>query len=976
MYLKSIKAQGFKSFADKIDLEINPGITGIVGPNGSGKSNIVDAVRWVLGEQSAKSLRSSTMSDVIFNGSNSRDPQKRAYVALAFDNSDHYLNSEFLEVEVKRVVYKTGENEYFLNGTRVRLKDITDLFIESGVGTSDFNIISQGNVTDIINSKSSERREIFEATARVLKYKNRKEESLKKLAKTEENLLRVDLIIKELEETVKPLKTQSEKAQKYVDIKNELETLDIALMCEDITSVNTEYQVLQKEIAILKTDLTNFANSKIDANLEQKKLAKLKIDDEINSLHDALLEITKKLSNLHNEKKLILERQKYHVDEANINENLLKIKEDNLNNTQKLEILASEEKSLNTEYHQTKMQEENISNDLLKLKIKRTNLETSIREKNQNILINQNKINILENNLANDLASPLPVKSVLNNPRLKGIHNPITKIIQTKDAYLEALDVALGAAKNYLVTDDEKAAMAAIEYLKSQKLGRATFYPLNIIKERSLSSDIKQKIQNEPGYIDVFSNLVTYDKIYEAIVGNCLGNIVVVENSEALRKIAKLCDYKVKIVSLEGEISNVGGSLTGGRTKNNNSFLYDKKQLSELQENLKEDNLLLASFNENLTNLNKEILNLENEDNELKQNLILFKSNIEQKSAERKIIEDQIAANENELKDIESLKTNTLEDKILVLLEEINIVEKDQKIKEKDFQKLSTQKSNLTEEINVLEKEVKENNALYNTKQSEINNKEIALGKLEVKLDNLLVSLNEEYNLTYEAANDKYVLEIDQDLARSKVLNLKKELSKLGNVNIGAIAEYERLNKRYEFLTNQKEDLTKASLELKDIIAKMDEIMIAKFTTTFDEIKKEFARIFKLMFKGGRGELKLTNPDDLLNTGIDIIAIPPGKKIASPLSLSGGEKALTAICLLFAILEVRPSPFIILDEAEAALDEANIDMFGSYLNKEKAKSQFILITHKKRMMEYADALYGITMQESGVSKIVSTKLEN
>lgn len=974
MYLKSIRAQGFKTFADKLDLEINPGITGIVGPNGSGKSNIVDAVRWVLGEQSAKSLRGANMSDVIFNGSSSRDAHKRAMVALVFDNSDHYLNSDFNEIEVKRVVYKTGENEYFLNNTRVRLKDVLDLFMESGAGSGAYNIISQGNVTDIVNSKSEDRRIIFESTAKVLKYKKRKEESIRKLDKTEENLLRIDLVIKELLTTLEPLKEQSKQAQKHIEIKKELENMDIALMCKDISALNEKYQTLKKEIEVLNNNLATYQNTSDEAALEKLKFESISLDDKLNTSHNTLLDLTKKLSDLNNEKQLTIERQKYTLNQNNIDNNLVNLKKEQLSLSKNIEILKEEIKTLEATIKENNTLKEEVTNELLKYQVKRTNITQEIQNKNKDVFIIQNKIEILENNMATTATSPLSVRSVLNNPRLKGIHNTIGTLIDCPDKYMVALDTALGYSKNYLVVDTEEDAIAAINYLKEKKQGRATFYPLNVIKSRLINNEALTKVKTIKGFVGVLSSLVHFDSIYQNIMENQLGNVLVVKDASTLTMIGKLLDYKYKVVSLDGEIQNVGGSITGGTSKSNN-ILNEKNELRKLKSNLNDLNVEIKALNENVTTINKTIMDLEQKENSYRLTLASDNEIVSSKNAQLSTLEDELNVKISELEGISSLKDNTLNDKLMTLMEEANVISQDKELLEKQINSFTQNKNDIQEEINILEKKVKENNSLFNSKQNEINAKEIELGKTEVKLDNLLVNLNEEYNLTFEYAYLNYELDIDDTVAREKVEVLKKELAKLGEVNLGSIAEFERLNKRYEFLTSQKADLEKASLELKDIIAEMDDIMVSKFKSTFDEVQKEFSRIFTLMFKGGQGKLLLSNPDDLLHTGIDIVAIPPGKKVNSPLSLSGGEKALTAICLLFAILEVNPAPFIILDEAEAALDEANVDMFGKYLNNEKNKSQFIVITHKKRMMEYADSLYGITMQESGVSKIVSTKLE-
>lgn len=976
MFLKSIKAQGFKSFADKLDLEINPGITGIVGPNGSGKSNIVDAVRWVLGEQSVKSLRgSNSMSDVIFNGSESRDAQKRAMVALTFDNSDKALNSEFEEIEIKRVVYNTGENEYFINNTRVRLKDIFDLFIDSGAGNQAFNIISQGNVTDIVNGKSTDRRVIFESAAGVLKYKKRKEESLRKLEKTEENLTRIDLIINELMQTLKPLEEQSKVAKKYIAIKEELENTDIALLVNDITELNSEYQNTKSKVEILKEKIGTINKDTTFSKLDKLKLENITLEDKITELREKLLEKQSKINELESEKKITLERQKYELDKKTIDNNIITLKEKELSLEKSIAILQKEvaDIEINVKTELEKLEE--VKNKLLVIKVKRSTTYNKLMEESKKIYLWENKITILENNINNYENTPLAVRNILNNPRLKGIHNTIGKLINVDDKYLIALDVALGGASNYLVVDNEDYAISAIDYLKEQKLGRATFYPLNIIKPKYINKEVIDNIRNIKGFIGVFSDLVEYDYQYKNVIDKELGQVIVVDNARTLNACGKLIDYKYKIVSLDGEVQYAGGSIAGGTSKKN-SMLNEKNELNKLKEELNILKINSETLNNELNNYDKDILELEEKENVINKYVILLndelfnkKTNLSRSNEEFKNINSEV----NGLNDILNNKSNKY---LVKLMEDINELVKEKDIIEKDIKNYSKAKSDLNDEINDLEHKQKLANSNYNIINNELKDNEIKMGKIEVKLDNLLNNLSEEYNLTYEYASLNYNLEIEINLAREKVNKLKKELNTLGEVNTGSIKEYERLNTRYEFLKSQKDDLENSSSELKEIIKQMDEIMIKKFRESFNKIKEEFTNIFKIMFKGGNGELRLSNPDDILETGIEIIAIPPGKKINSPVLLSGGEKALTAICLLFAILKVKPAPFVILDEAEAALDEVNVDMFGKFLVKEKKNTQFIIITHKKRMMEYADLLYGITMQESGVSKIVSAKLEN
>lgn len=976
MFLKSIKAQGFKSFADKLDLEINPGITGIVGPNGSGKSNIVDAVRWVLGEQSVKSLRgSNSMSDVIFNGSESRDAQKRAMVALTFDNSDKALNSEFEEIEIKRVVYNSGENEYFINNTRVRLKDIFDLFIDSGAGNQAFNIISQGNVTDIVNGKSTDRRVIFESAAGVLKYKKRKEESLRKLEKTEENLTRIDLIINELMQTLKPLEEQSKVAKKYIAIKEELENTDIALLVNDITELNSEYQNTKSKVEILKEKIGTINKDTTFSKLDKLKLENITLEDKITELREKLLEKQSKINELESEKKITLERQKYELDKKTIDNNIITLKEKELSLEKSIAILQKEvaDIEINVKTELEKLEE--VKNKLLVIKVKRSTTYNKLMEESKKIYLWENKITILENNINNYENTPLAVRNILNNPRLKGIHNTIGKLINVDDKYLIALDVALGGASNYLVVDNEDYAISAIDYLKEQKLGRATFYPLNIIKPKYINKEVIDNIRNIKGFIGVFSDLVEYDYQYKNVIDKELGQVIVVDNARTLNVCGKLIDYKYKIVSLDGEVQYAGGSIAGGTSKKN-SMLNEKNELNKLKEELNILKINSETLNNELNNYDKDILELEEKENVINKYVILLndelfnkKTNLSRSNEEFKNINSEV----NGLNDILNNKSNKY---LVKLMEDINELVKEKDIIEKDIKNYSKAKSDLNDEINDLEHKQKLANSNYNIINNELKDNEIKMGKIEVKLDNLLNNLSEEYNLTYEYASLNYNLEIEINLAREKVNKLKKELNTLGEVNTGSIKEYERLNTRYEFLKSQKDDLENSSSELKEIIKQMDEIMIKKFRESFNKIKEEFTNIFKIMFKGGNGELRLSNPDDILETGIEIIAIPPGKKINSPVLLSGGEKALTAICLLFAILKVKPAPFVILDEAEAALDEVNVDMFGKFLVKEKKNTQFIIITHKKRMMEYADLLYGITMQESGVSKIVSAKLEN
>ncbi|MCI8671674.1 MAG: AAA family ATPase [Bacilli bacterium] len=979
MHLKSIRAFGFKSFADKIDLDIKKGITAVVGPNGSGKSNIVDAVRWVLGEQSVKSLRGTdAMSDVIFSGSKTRPAHTRAYVALLFDNSDHYLNSEFSDVEIKRVIYNTGENEYFINNSKVRLKDVTDLFLDTGAGNDSFNIISQGSVSDIINSKPEMRRVIFEDAAGVLKYKKRKEVSLKKLEKTKENIARIRLVIEELEKSVNPLKKQSEIAKKYLSFKEELKKIEIALIASDISAINIDYKKIKTEVDSLERELSqmNSNNSEDNSKLEKLKLENLKLDEAITLKNNEYIKLTENLASLEAEKLVTMERKKYDTNQDNLSEVLLKLKEEQLSLKKEMATEKVKLDDIISDIKEKSIEKDSVDNNIIMDKVKKNTLATKINDYQKSILVLENKIEILNDNIQNSSKMPGAVRSILNNMRLHGVHNTIGNVIETENMYSIAIDTALGAASNFIVVDNQETTKECINYLKTNNLGRATFFPINIIKAKNINSSDIEKIKNHKGFVNVANFLVKYDKEYDDIIKNQLGNVVVVRDMDALNDIGKILDYKYRIVSLDGEILYSGGSVTGGSFKNSTSALSDKLKLNEMQEELEIKKTQLENLNREFREFNDNFSALETKEGELAKQLINLNEILNTRTNKIRGLEDAINKKELEIKGNEEIGDNKLDVKLVSILEESNQVASEKDIAFGELEKLKKQKSELSLEISEVENKYHKVNLEFNRVQTALKEKEIKLGKYDVRLDNLLLELSENYSLTYEYACSNYELDMPEDVARIKVDALKKDIQKLGEVNIGSISEYERVSERYDFLVKQSTDLEDSSLELNNIISEMDKIMIEKFKDTFEKISVEFNQVFKKLFKGGRGSLKLTTPEDILNTGIEIEAEPPGKKLNSIGLLSGGEKTLTAIAVLFAILNVKPSPFCILDEVEAALDEANVDTFGKYLQEKKDKSQFILITHKKRTMEYADVLYGITMQESGVSKIVSVNLEN
>lgn len=978
MYLKSIKAVGFKSFADKIELDIKDGITCIVGPNGSGKSNILDAVKWVLGEQSVKTLRGTgSMSDVIFNGSKSRSPMSRASVALTIDNSNHYLKSEFNEIEVKRVVYRTGENEYYLNNAKVRLKDITDLFIDSGASRDAYNIISQGTVEDIVNSKPEARRVIIEEAAGVLKYKKHKEESLRKLEKTKDNLNTINLLISELETSLEPLRIQSIKAKKFNEYKDNLKNLEIALIVNDIKKINLEYNKLKarnEELKSLIEELTAKIN-KDTATLEVSKLSNLEVESTLNKLNQNLVELERQIADTNAKKTMILERKKLNSNNDATLNNVLNLKEEILSIGKNINSLEDEIKALNSKKDELKTTLDSIDNEELILRKNYVTESNEYNRKNKELLELNNKIDILNNNILNEVNIPLPVKSILNNPRLKGIYNTVGKLLTFDDAYMNAIETTLGASINYLVVDNETSVKQAINYLKEQRLGRATFLPLNIIKPKYLDSNIIDSLKNTTGFIDTAINLVKYDKAYDNIMQNLLATTIIVKDIDALNSIAKHLNYKYKVVSLDGDISYVGGSISGGAKKNSNSILKDRYELTKLETNKVNLETNIRVIDTKINTLNQEQEAIKNKKNKINNEYIELKETINRKNISLAELQSNYKDKENTIKNNEAILNNTVDielDNILKSYYELN-GKKDNLLRTiKDYkEKLETARGDLAE----LELNIKNKNHNLNKYNSEFNNNEITLGKYDVKLDNYLLTLNEEYTMTYEKALHEIDTNIDIETTRLQVSKLKSSIKDLGEVNLGSIAEFERVNERYTFLTTQKDDLVKSIEELETAIASLDEIMKERFKATFASVNMEFQKVFKILFRGGEGHLELTDKDNLLETGVEIIAQPPGKKLSSITLFSGGERTLTAISLLFAILNVKTVPFVILDEVEAALDEANVDVFGKYLETRKDKSQFIIITHKKRTMEYADTLYGITMQEEGVSKLVSVRME-
>ena len=971
MYLKEIEVSGFKSFADKITLNLDNNITCIVGPNGSGKSNIVDAIRFVLGEQSVKSLRGDNlMADVIFGGSKDRNPMHVASVSLTFDNHDHYLNIPYDNVSVKRRLYKTGDNEYFLNGEKCRLKDIVDLFLDSSIGRDSFNIIGQGEIAKILSNSSLERRLVIEEAAGILKYKKRREEALKKLDKTNLNLERINDIIKEVEDRLEPLKIQRDKAIKYLDIKKDLETKEISLLTKEIKIFNQEYQELKRNKKDKEEELVHLNTLLNDPKIETLKIQELELSKLIQEKNNLLIGKNKEKEEINSKRILSKEREKYNAKDIKVYENIEYLKERNLIIEKDLKVLEQEKEKILIRKEELEKFLNNLIDSINLLKSKK---ETTLREynlKNKENLELKNRLDILKSNIASNVYLNSNVKRILDNPSITGIVDALINLIKIDKKYQKALDVVSLSNKNFLVAEDEFSIKSAIRYLKENNLGRATFLPINIIKGKYVDKDTLDLLKSSVGYLGLLSDFLEYDNRYQNIILSQFGNILVVDNLDNANRISKTISNRYRIVTIDGDIIHVGGSVTGGSTNDIKSSLNIKNEVLELEEKLKLEK-------DTLEHMEVELSTIDTESNDLDRNIYSKRSLLIKTIDELNTINTSYKEKEHELEnnklELNSLDGNTkVEDFDKAYFDKVTECE----LLEKNIKDLLEEKDKLQRNILELDGKNKEHRMKYSYLDKELNNININLSKLEGKLDQNLNILNNEYNMTYERAKGEYDLEIDLDITREEVINYKKELKSIGMVNVDSISEFDSVNERYTYLSSERDDLYRAKEMLFSIIDDMDEVMQTDFLNTFKELEVEFKKVFREMFKGGDASLSLTNPSNLLETGVDIIASPPGKKLKTVTLLSGGEKTLTAISLLFAILNIRQVPFCVFDEVEAALDEANVDNFGTYLDHYKEKTQFLLITHKKRTMEYAKTLYGITMQESGVSKLVSVKLED
>ena len=1183
MFLKSLEIRGFKSFADKTNLNFKKGVTAVVGPNGSGKSNISDSVRWVLGEQSVKTLRGGKMEDVIFAGTQFRKPVGLAQVSLTLDNSDNSLDTDYSEVTVTRRIFRSGETEYLINNQKCRLKDIHSLFMDTGIGKEGYSLIGQGKIEAILSGKAEDRRALLEEAAGIVKFKSRKEEAERKLSNTENNLVRIRDIISTYEERIEPLKEEREKALKYNVLSDDLRIREVSLLVNNINAINKDIEAVNIEIGNRKENIkvkrellnkvkeeliqleekveeiekknniekTEYYTKKEEVNqsLNDIELYKERIknsEEIIKKDNEEILNIEKALIKSKEEKDLLVKELEEKIKDQINKENLIKEFESTIyklsNEIKKLEedsikikdeefellrktseinndiaiinkeILNKEELSVNGENNlraiegnisinlatitsinkkidSLKKLKEDIQSIILENRKKIGTLNNQVTKKEAFIREVAKKINILDGKLTTlkDLEKSyegyqLSIKKLMERIEKGQISygkgtKVLGEIFSVDKKYETAIEISLGGAISNIITEDENTAKLLIEYLKKNSLGRATFLPLNIIKGSRIN--VTNDIKNVKGYIGLASDLLNFDNKYKEIMDYSLGKTIVAENMESALIISRLGNYKLRIVTLDGEVISPGGALTGGSIykKNNSSILGRRREIQELEEsiatnkrNYNSELEILSNIRNQIKEIDEDILNksdeihgkniditrlesevraLENESLKLKNSLEVSKKEISLNQESLSKLKDQILKKKEQLNLLQDTKDKNNERIIIIQkdlserkeafdnvkdknihikiekakLDEIvysrqsDVKRKEKEEKEKEDRIFSLKKDNEEKNNNVnylrrliedktvfiskvnkrlseLEDVFKSDEALrirlkdklkikdgesniiieeVRVLENELNKKEISFAKLESERENYYIKLNEELNLTLAEANEIAVQIDNVSKVKDEIFKIKAQITALGTVNLAAIAEYEEVCEKYKFMSSQEEDLNRAKEELMTVINEMTVRMQELFRENFVVLNKNFNDTFKELFKGGNAELILGEGDEL-TANIEINVQPPGKKLQNINLMSGGEKVLSAIALLFAILKMKPTPFCILDEIEAALDDANVYRYAEFLRAFSENIQFIVITHRKGTMEASDVMYGVTMEEKGISKVVSVDL--
>ncbi len=966
MFLKRIELQGFKSFADKTVIQFDQDITGIVGPNGCGKSNVNDAIRWVLGEQSVKSLRSGTnMSDIIFSGSEYRKPVNMARVTLVFDNSTRVFDSDFDEIEITRQILRANnEASYFINKTPCRLKDINDLVMDTGLGKDSLSIITQGNISSFADAKPEDRRSLFEEAAGVAKYKKRKKVSLSKLEQTKENLDRLQDILDELERQISPLEKQAKKAEKYISLRDKLSKIEISVLVEDIDQYNEKINQINKELFDIQAMHTseNAELLKQETRLENIRKEMYALDKQINELQG---KYTKAM-----EENYQLERRKIEQDEKR--KYMLKVA-DKKARQKEIQAMLEEARFEYQDRHQRLMQTQqdlnnrrNIVNDL-KTKISKARYES---DQANNILTQlQNRRQVLENMMKQPFAHQQGVRSVMQAKNsLSGVYGVVSELLIAHTDKALAVNAALGGSIYQIITKNEADARNAISFLKRNRSGRATFLPLSVCYPRKMNEQVITIASTSPGFLGFASECVDCKEIFDPVKERLLGNVIVVDTLQNANETAKRLRYAYKIVTLDGDIVHTGGSMTGGVTKNQSTPVTMRQELDTINAKI-EGQKIKADSCLNETDILTQKLQKEND---AIVTLQIELAKLENIYATKKAKYDSILAEYQELGvDIEE-NAELAQDDLVVQMSKMHAVLDSLSLEIQSLRQSRFDKGNDAEQ---LENQIRLVRREMNSKQSQIHNYEMEIVKIKTQLENALNRLSTDYEMTYEYALTKKE-DVEIESAKEEVIQLRQAISRLGNVNLDAPNEYKEVKERFDFMTSQKEDLEKASQQILAAIDEMDKTMISQFTEMFNKINAELDGVFKAMFGGGRASLSMVDPDDVLNTGIDIDVQPPGKMVKNIQTFSGGEKALIAISVLFAILKARTMPLCIFDEVEAALDQANVERFARYLSHYRGQSQFIAVTHRPGTMEQCDTLYGVTMQKDGVSKVLKVQLKD
>lgn len=966
MFLKRIELQGFKSFADKTVIQFDQDITGIVGPNGCGKSNVNDAIRWVLGEQSVKSLRSGTnMSDIIFSGSEYRKPVNMARVTLVFDNSTRVFDSDFDEIEITRQILRANnEASYFINKTPCRLKDINDLVMDTGLGKDSLSIITQGNISSFADAKPEDRRSLFEEAAGVAKYKKRKKVSLSKLEQTKENLDRLQDILDELERQISPLEKQAKKAEKYISLRDKLSKIEISVLVEDIDQYNEKINQINKELFDIQAMHTseNAELLKQETRLENIRKEMYALDKQINELQG---KYTKAM-----EENYQLERRKIEQDEKR--KYMLKVA-DKKARQKEIQAMLEEARFEYQDRHQRLMQTQqdlnnrrNIVNDL-KTKISKARYES---DQANNILTQlQNRRQVLENMMKQPFAHQQGVRSVMQAKNsLSGVYGVVSELLIAHADKALAVNAALGGSIYQIITKNEADARNAISFLKRNRSGRATFLPLSVCHPRKMNEQVITIASTSPGFLGFASECVDCKEIFDPVKERLLGNVIVVDTLQNANETAKRLRYAYKIVTLDGDIVHTGGSMTGGVTKNQSTPVTMRQELDTINAKI-EGQKIKADSCLNETEILTQKLQKEND---AIVTLQIELAKLENIYATKKAKYDSILAEYQELGvDIED-NAELAQDDLVVQMSKMHAVLDSLSLEIQSLRQSRFDKGNDAEQ---LENQIRLVRREMNSKQSQIHNYEMEIVKIKTQLENALNRLSTDYEMTYEYALTKKE-DVEIESAKEEVIQLRQAISRLGNVNLDAPNEYKEVKERFDFMTSQKEDLEKASQQILAAIDEMDKTMISQFTEMFNKINAELDGVFKAMFGGGRASLSMVDPDDVLNTGIDIDVQPPGKMVKNIQTFSGGEKALIAISVLFAILKARTMPLCIFDEVEAALDQANVERFARYLSHYRGQSQFIAVTHRPGTMEQCDTLYGVTMQKDGVSKVLKVQLKD